>query len=203
MYVVQTTILDSLIHGKGYFADQDIPLGTIVYLYGSSDVFYTKQQFMAMNQDEKNRLAEFGVEDEFGSWMLTSTGPYTNHSCDANILSLYVDGIYCDVAVKDIFQGNEITVDYGMFFSSKKWEMDCKCGADACRQKVGFGISVHSDAEQMWFRRLEGAIHVVQKVQQPCFQINDPKAQELREVITTKVGRFTLGKYIKHSLIVE
>jgi len=47
-----------------------------------------------------------------------------NHSCDANILSLFVDGIYCDIAARDIQAGEEVTIDYGLFYSSFQWNYD-------------------------------------------------------------------------------
>ena len=99
MYLVKTKILSSKIDGKGYFADEDIPKGTIIYLYGNKDLRYSKQDFNKLSEQKKNQLIEFAVENEFGEWVETTTGPYTNHSCDPNILPLYIQGNYTDIGI--------------------------------------------------------------------------------------------------------
>jgi len=42
MYLIKTKILLSPIEGKGYFANEDIPKGTIIYFYGENDKRFSK-----------------------------------------------------------------------------------------------------------------------------------------------------------------
>lgn len=200
MYIVKTSVQPSKIHGKGYFAEEDIPVGTIVYFYSAGDIHYSKEQFQLLNATKKQELSEFAVEDEFGNWVLTKTGPYTNHSCDANILGMFVNGNYCDIAVKNISKSSEITVDYGMFFSSVVWKMECKCGSDVCRKEIGFGFSAESEAEQIWEKEIRNAVGKIREVKQPILTISDPKAVEISKVIKAHNGH-GVGKFIKYCLI--
>jgi len=56
---------------------------------------------------------------------------YVNHSCNANTRV----GNQCDIAIRDIKKGEEITSDYGKegsFISFK-----CECGSKNCRGRIG------------------------------------------------------------------
>ena len=53
MYIVKTEIKNSRIHGKGYFANEDIPLGTIVNFHGLEDIVYNKKDYEVLDPKEK------------------------------------------------------------------------------------------------------------------------------------------------------
>jgi SET domain-containing protein len=55
-----------------------------------------------------------------------------NHSCNPNT---GMDGTLLNVAMRDIEQGEECTVDYGTCFSFHK-EFGCNCGTENCRKKI-------------------------------------------------------------------
>lgn len=202
MYLIKTKILQSQIEGKGYFANQDVPKGTIVYFYDENDKRYSRENFEILDKKEKDRLLEFAVEDEFGNWVETSTGPYTNHSCDPNIMALFIGGFYTDIAVKEIKRGDEITIDYSQFFSSTKWSMDCKCGSDRCRKTVGFGMESDLELEKFWQTRLNSAIEMLPKMPQPIFHSEDSFALKISNILKS-FEKPTLGMYVKFSLINE
>lgn len=200
MYTVPIEIKKSLIEGRGYFAAEDIPTGTIVYCYSKDDIRYTPDQFEELNNKEKSRVVNFAVEDEFGNWVETSTGAFTNHSCNPNIMPLFVAGIYCDIAIRDIKKGEEITIDYSLFYSSQTWSMSCHCGANSCRHKVGFGVKIPINVEEMWQKDINNAIKNLDKVHQPLFDMTDELAKELSLKIKSFTN-ITVAKYIKFSLI--
>jgi hypothetical protein len=202
MYLIKTKILQSPIEGKGYFADEDIPIGTIIYFYGENDKRFSKEEFEKLEKNEKDRLLEFAVEDEFGNWVETCTGPYTNHSCDPNIMPLFISGYYTDIAVKDIKKGDEITIDYSQFFSSTKWKMECNCGTKRCRKTIGFGLNPNFETEKLWRTRLSSAIEMLPKVPQPIFQSEDNFAIKISKILKS-IEKPALGKYVKFSLIKE
>ncbi|MBU0975905.1 MAG: SET domain-containing protein-lysine N-methyltransferase [Patescibacteria group bacterium] len=198
--MIKTKILQSPIEGKGYFADENVPKGTIVYFYGEDDVRYSKEDLEKLNKKEKDRLLEDAVEDEFGIWVETSTGLYTNHSCDPNIMPLFIGSQYTSIVVKDIESGDEITVDYSQFFSSTKWEMKCKCGTKQCRKTIGFGLKPDLELEKFWESRINSALECFPKVSQPIFQSEDKYAIKITRFLKS-LNKPALGKYVKFSLI--
>lgn len=200
MYLIKTKILQSPIEGQGYFANEDVPKGTIIYFYGETDIRYPKEDFEKLDKKEKERLLEFAVEDEFGNWVETSTGPFTNHSCDPNIMPIFIGGQYVDIAVKDIKMGDEITIDYSQFFSSTKWEMKCNCGTNRCRKIIGFGLKTDIELEKFWESSLNSTLKYISKVSQPIFQSKDKFAIGIAKTLNS-IKKPIFGKYVKFSLI--
>jgi len=205
MYLIKIRSRQSRIEGNGLFAGEFIPIGTIVYFYGSTDRFYSKGELKRLSEEEKQSLFKYGVEDELGNWNMTETGQClveANHSCDANILSLFVDGIYCNIAIRDIHAGEEITIDYGMFYNSYPWHLECKCNSPLCRKIIGCGIPIDSKTIDLWHFRTSEAIKHIFLVKQPLFLNDDVKAMSLAQAIRKKRNP-TVFPYIKFSMISE
>lgn len=58
---------------------------------------------------------------------------FLNHSCDA---TAGIKGKITLMAVKDIKEGEEITIDYSTIEGDEKWKMSCHCGSKNCRGVV-------------------------------------------------------------------
>ncbi len=200
MYLVRTAILKSGIEGDGTFAGEFIPKGTIVYFYSSDDTFVPLDSLLFSSEAEKNRFFKYHVQDEAGNWLVKEDK--INHSCDANILSIYVDGIYCDIAVRDIAEGEEITIDYGLFYSSFPQNEECNCGASICRKRITSGISMDIKTLDLWCSRISDAISHIFEVKQNLFNVDDGKARELTAAIKTKFSP-RIFRHVKFSLISE
>jgi len=198
MYLVKIYKDSSKIDGMGIFAGEFVPEGTIIYYHSNEDNYLLKTEFLSLSDDEKEKIYKFGVEDEAGNWVVTDGD--ANHSCDANILSLFVDGIYCDIAAKDIQAGEEITIDYGLFYSSFQWTMMCKCSSPHCRGVVGSGLLVDSQTQEMWRSRISRAAGHIFDVRQPLFSRGDECAMRLASAIRSKRDP-KIFPYIKFSLI--
>ena len=121
------------IEGTGLFAIDRIEKGEIVVVKGGH----------VMDRATRDRVAEtlgpaeiqiadnlfigpLAVEEREGSMM------HLNHSCEPNVA---VQGQIVFVAVRDIEAGEELAVDYGTM-DDDDWEMDCRCGAAACRRVI-------------------------------------------------------------------
>ena len=188
----------SCIDGQGIFAGESISHGTIVFYCSEDDVYLSKNEFQSLSREEKDHLCKYGVEDESGNWIVTDGD--ANHSCDANILSLFVDGLYCDIAIRDIQIGEEITIDYGLFYSSFPWTMSCKCNSSKCRKVVGSGLSVNSQTQELWHSRISEAANRILDVEQTLFTRDDKRARELTIALRSKKNP-KIFPYIKFSLI--
>lgn len=198
MYLVKIFKSGSSIEGEGIFAGEPIPQGTIVFYYSNNDTYVSKIKFQSLSRLEKQQIRKFGVEDEIGNWIVTDGD--ANHSCDANILSMFVDGLYCDIAVKDIQIGEEITIDYGLFYSSFPWQMKCRCNSSNCRGTFGSAIAVDSQTQQLWQSRISEAAARIFHVKQALFSRDDESARALIYSLGSK-RKPEIFSYIKLSLI--
>jgi len=209
MYLVKTYGKKSGISGKGFFAGEFIPKGTIVFLYGITEKFYSREEIQSLPDSEKEQMLEklfcYGVEDEYGNWQVTDTNPDLgdiNHSCDANILSMFIDGIYCDIAVKDIQKDEEITIDYRLFYSSFPWKLECKCCSEKCCGVFGSSIEVDSKTREMWCSLIADAVKHIFDVKQPLFSKDNEEARALARALMRKKNP-KVYPYTKFSLISE
>ncbi len=198
MYLPKIYKNNSYIDGEGIFAGELIPKGTLVFYYSSNDVYVSKKEFQCLSNSKKQQIYKFGVEDEYGRWIVTDGD--ANHSCDANILSMFVDGLYCDIAVKDIQIGEEITIDYGLFYSSFPWKMTCRCNSCNCRGIVGSGIAIDSQTQELWHSRISEAAERILLVRQALFSREDEAARALTFAIRSRSCP-KIFPYIKFSLI--
>src|SRR3989338_6672131 len=62
-----------------------------------------------------------------------SYGHYLNHSCSPTCGFQLPNKI---VALREIKDGEEITIDYSTIVHTPKWEMDCCCPSSQCRKLV-------------------------------------------------------------------
>ncbi len=123
----------SKIHGKGLFCrvGKTIKSGEIVIIKGGHEL-------------RRDELCSDGVIDSYlpiddDMFLGAKTKSekelvklYINHSCDPNV------GILGDrtfVAIRDISQGEELTMDYA-FVDNEDYEFECNCKSRNCRHKI-------------------------------------------------------------------
>lgn len=198
MYLVKVLNKKSEIEGCGTFAAEFIPRGTIIFYFGRNEKYIPKANFAALTAEAKERLYKFGVEDEWGNWAIADGD--VNHSCDANILSLFANGIYCEIAVRDIREGEELTIDYALLYSSFPWSMRCNCGSANCRGTVGSGWPVSAQVQDQWNSRINAAAKEIFAVPQPLFSCREEKAKELALAVKLKINPGVFP-FVKFSLI--
>jgi len=125
-------IRNSPISGKGMFAKEKIPKGTIIIRWGGTFVHGDKlpkdrTKYIIIQVDEDLWSIEPKAKPEDESYFI-------NHSCNPNVWM--VDGITF-VAARDIKKGEELTTDYSLFEKEEyvaKWK--CSCGAKECRKEI-------------------------------------------------------------------
>lgn len=122
------------VSGKGLFAKEDIPSGTIINAKAGhiidSVTLKSKADIIkgAELQIAENLYVAPLTEDEFKASMM-----YVNHSCEPN---LGIAGNICAVTMRDVKASEELTLDYAMFMTDTTQEFDCTCGNSTCRKRV-------------------------------------------------------------------
>jgi SET domain-containing protein len=119
----------SAIHGRGGFAETDIPRGAGVIEYTGERI--TKAE--SLRRCEQGNSFIFALDDEFDLDGNIAANParFLNHSCAPNCDTEYRDGHIWVVALRDIKAGEEITFNYGYSLDEYR-EHPCQCGAAEC-----------------------------------------------------------------------
>lgn len=121
---------------KGVFANQDIKRGEI---FGEMDSkVLTVEEYQKLPLECQKRycadidgdkfLCALDCENPGKFWLI-------NHSCDPNLGSN--GGYFQSVAMRDIKQWEELTLDYAMVDSGNDTsKMKCRCGSKNCRHVI-------------------------------------------------------------------
>jgi len=117
----------STIHGLGLYARRAFRAGEIVLRWNLSRLI-SKNELASLPEHERRYTHPFDAERIL---IVQPPERYVNHSCANNT----VVRDFCDVAVRPIEAGEEITSDYSTDESGSKFT--CSCGAENCRRTVG------------------------------------------------------------------
>lgn len=120
----------SKITGKGTFATRNIKKGEfIAFIEGSV------KHLSIINQTDSNSNPNWiGITKT--SW-IDPQPPfrYINHSCSPNAGIRGTKSVY---ALKNIFEGEEVTMDYSITEVDEMWVLpNCRCGSLKCRKNIG------------------------------------------------------------------
>lgn len=118
--------------GHGVFATKLIPKGSITWALDYLDLVIEPKKAQELPAVFHPIIDRYAFFDAMGRHVLCwDHGRYVNHSCDATSLPL---GSVCEVAVRDILPGEQITSDYVTLNLTE--EMTCECGSPKCRGVV-------------------------------------------------------------------
>lgn len=121
-------IATSPINGKGIRSGENIKRGEVI------QPIKGKMKFMTIKckNDSLSNPNWIGVAKN--QWIDPGKPfKFLNHSCNPNA---GVRGKINIVAIKDIKEGEEITLDYSIVEGDSSWEMKCECGAPNCRSII-------------------------------------------------------------------
>lgn len=135
----------STVSGYGIFANRQIEKGTVIFSgEGLSQRIISKRYVEAnwnTRQMQDFRHYAYPISNEV--YILWDENPANwapqNHSCNPNTA---YEGLNV-VAIRDIANGEELTVDYGSFLDESMEPFACHCGSENCR-KVVFGQKENS-----------------------------------------------------------
>jgi len=129
----KATVKESPIQGRGLFALEPIKKGEIVCIKGG----YIFDRRTLREVEKSLGPAEIPIAEGFFIGPLSAEERegsmiFSNHSCDPNI---GVQGQIIFVAMRDIEAGEELTHDWATT-DDDAYEMECNCGARACRKVI-------------------------------------------------------------------
>ena len=115
-------VKDSEIEGKGVFATRDFKAGEIILRWDISNIL-SSEEFAKLSEEEKQYITH--LDNKYV--VMQSPEKYVNHSCDANSTAKQ----FCDVAKRDIKNGEEITANYKETSPSDDY-IKCNCRSKNC-----------------------------------------------------------------------
>ena len=127
MAIADVEIRKSKIQGQGLYTRRIFETGEVVLRWDCSHTL-TSEQFARLTEEERRYTHPIDSER---TMIVQPPERFVNHSCDNN--TEVRD--FCDVAIRRIEIGEEITSDYGTDGSGVSFE--CLCGSVVCRQVIG------------------------------------------------------------------
>ena len=119
-------IKNSSVDGKGVFALRDFKKGEIVLHW---DISHTLPKEKVENMTKEERKYISFLDGKYV--IMQESEKYVNHSCEPNTTAKN----FCDVAIKDIKAGEEITADYTEELPPNT-SMKCNCGSENCKKII-------------------------------------------------------------------
>jgi len=147
----------SKIHGKGLFAEVDIPKGKKIIRYVGKKINHKQSDKISDKQLKKSKKSKEGSvylftlskKFDLDGNVKYNTARLINHSCGPNCESDVIKGKVWIVSHKKIKAGTELTYDYGFNIHSYEDHL-CKCGHKKC-----LGYIVSGDKKKKLRKRLK------------------------------------------------
>jgi len=150
--------------GSGVFATEFIPKGTLTYVKDSLEIDLSPSQYAKHGNAMRDVIDKYSYIDDQGHYIVSwDHAKYINHNCDPNTIST---GYGFEIAIKDIYPGDEITDEYGIFNLESTFK--CECGSPQCRENVK-----PEDLDTIfssWDEKIIPALSQYDKVTQPLGQ---------------------------------
>jgi uncharacterized protein len=158
--------------GYGVFATADIMEGTIVYVQDELEIVLNLPEYQKLQPKIKTEVDKYAYIDAQGNRIVSwDFAKFVNHCCNCNTIST---GYGFEIAVRDIFKGEQITDDYGAF--NLENEMPIFCGEENCRKKIR---STDFESYCMkWDVQIKKSLQKLFEVEQPLLPLLDPATRK-------------------------
>jgi hypothetical protein len=123
------------IAGRGLFATEELPAGTVVSRVGGRLVDTAELRTMIAESDAGRvpYVDSIVVAEDRHLIVTAGVGRFGNHSCDPNLG--WVDA-YSMATMVDVAAGQELVSDYAMSTADPGYVLRCHCPSYRCRQMV-------------------------------------------------------------------
>jgi len=132
------TLKGSSVSGYGIFANQRIRKNDVIFSGEGLSQRIISKRFVEENWSERQKLdfRHYAYPISSEVYILWDTDPVNwapqNHSCTPNTA---YDGLNV-VAIRDVQEGEELTLDYALFIDESMEPFACQCGSVNCREIV-------------------------------------------------------------------
>ena len=168
--------------GFGVFATKFIPKGTIVWALDPFDQIIQPDILKEVDPHRKSLIQKYAYRNEKGQYVLCwDLGKYINHSFHANCMGTAYN---CEIAIRDIYPGEELTDDYGTLNIEEPFECLKEDGTDRQIVYPDDLLNYH----KQWDQQVIEALTYFNEVEQPLLQLLNPNdVQKLQKAATEKV----------------
>jgi hypothetical protein len=149
--------------GYGVVATRLIPRGSITWVRDDLDQTFSAAQVERMAASYREIIDKYCFVDAKGNFVLCwDLARYLNHSCDPSCRSAGYD---FEIAVRDIYPGEELTDDYGSL--NLEYDFVCFCASPSCRQTIHPGdLLKYADS---WDQSVASSFRLITTVPQPLW----------------------------------
>ncbi|MBD2767882.1 SET domain-containing protein [Hymenobacter sp. BT664] len=175
--------------GFGVVATKLIPKGTITWVFDSLDQIISPRALQQMDPLQQVFLEKYCYRDHHGDYVLCGDhARFVNHSFRSSCISTAYD---CELAVRDIQPGEELTDDYGYLNPSEPF--DCLPEPGSPRTQVLPDDLLNFHAE--WDAQLVEAFRWFNQVPQPLLRLLAPVHQE--QVLAVAAGQRAMESILR------
>ncbi|MDX2190724.1 MAG: SET domain-containing protein [Bacteroidota bacterium] len=183
--------------GYGLFATEFIPEGTITYVKDALEIEIPTSQLSKYKPEIRDNIEKYSYRDEKGNMVLSwDMGKYVNHCCTPNTIST---GYGFEIAIRDIFEGEQVTDEYGIF--NLEFEMMCECGSKNCRK-----IVQPDDFDNLypkWDDQIQQSIKKLKTVEQPLWAFLDEKVLNQLFELSKGIGKYRSVYTLRYKQLVR
>lgn len=174
--------------GIGVVATEFIPKGTITWIFDPLDQTFTPDEIQAFEPMYRNFIDKYTYRDHLGNYVLCwDHARFMNHSYNANCISTAYN---FELAVRDIYPGEELTDDYGYLNLSEPFYAPTEEGCDRNCVLPDDLLRYHRE----WDNKLYHAFKQFNLVGQPLARFIDRKHE-------TKVRMVASGQAAMDSIL--
>ncbi|WPP50480.1 SET domain-containing protein [Catalinimonas niigatensis] len=161
--------------GYGIFAKKFIPKGTITYVQDSLEIEVPPTEVKNYSKAMQEVIEKYSFIDERGYRIISwDVAKYVNHCCQCNTIST---GYGFEIAITDIYPGEQITDEYGIF--NMEQAMPLFCDKEGCRKHVRPQDFDHY--YPVWDKKILTALHLLREVPQPLMHLLEGEDKEALE----------------------
>jgi hypothetical protein len=154
--------------GLGVVATRLIPKGTVTWVFDPLDQTFSPAQIRAMAPLQKAYLEKYCYRDHLGDYILCGDNArFVNHSFRSSCLSTAYN---CELAVRDIQPGEELTDDYGYLNLEEPFNCLPEPGIQRTQVRPDDLLHFHAD----WDAQLRDAFRRVARLPQPLLPLLEP-----------------------------